>query len=139
MRKTRWIGVLTFLALALLGLVLSGCGSVGERRSDAETAATGFERLLHAHDPAGLCEALAPETRGELEESEKESCDQAITSQDLPLGGTPHHVDVYGRQARVVLDADTLFLSLFPDGWKVVAAGCTPEPGRPYQCTIKGG
>ncbi|MFC8428672.1 hypothetical protein [Streptomyces sp. NPDC057253] len=137
MTKTRWISVPVFLVL--LGPVLSGCGSVGERRSDAESAATGFERLLRADDPAGICGALAPETRGELEASEKESCAKAITSQDLPLGGTPHRVDVHGRQARVVLDTDTLFLSLFPGGWKVVAAGCTPQQGRPYQCTIKGG
>jgi uncharacterized protein YceK len=129
----------TLISLALLGLVLSGCGSVQERRSDAETAATGFERLLRADDPAGLCTALAPETRGELEDSEKASCEKAISSQDIPLGGTAHRVDLYGRQARVVLDADTLFLSLFPDGWKVVAAGCSPRPGRPYQCTLQGG
>ena len=32
-----------------------------------------------------------------------------------------------------------LFLSQFPDGWKVVAAGCIPQPGRPYQCTVEGG
>jgi hypothetical protein len=129
----------TLIFLALLGLVLSGCGSAGERRSDAETAATGFERLLRADDPTGLCTALAPETRSELEESEKASCEKAISSQEIPQGGTTHRVDVYGRQARVVLDADTLFLSRFPDGWKLVAAGCTPRPGRPYQCTLQGG
>ncbi|MDH6515221.1 hypothetical protein M2164_001700 [Streptomyces sp. SAI-208] len=137
MRKARRIS--TLVLPALLGLVLAGCGSPGERRSDAEAAAGGFERLLRADDPAGLCTALAPETRSELEESEKESCAKAISSQDIPLGGTTHRVDLYGRQARVVLDADTLFLSLFPDGWKVVAAGCTPRPGRPYQCTLQGG
>ncbi|MFI6436802.1 hypothetical protein [Streptomyces sp. NPDC050759] len=137
MRRALRIG--TLILLVLFGPALAGCGSVGERRSDAESAAAGFERFLRADDPSGLCTALAPETRSELEESEKGNCEKAIASQEIPPGGTTHRVDVYGRQARVVLDADTLFLSLFPDGWKVVAAGCTPRPGRPYQCTLQGG
>jgi hypothetical protein len=61
MRTSHRISAL--MCLALRGVVLSGCGSVGERRSDAETAATGFERLLRADDPTGLRTALAPETR----------------------------------------------------------------------------
>jgi hypothetical protein len=136
-RRALRIGTLTLLVL--FGPALAGCGSVGERRSDAESAAAGFERFLRADDPKGLCTALAPETRSELEESEKASCEKAIASQEIPVGGTAHRVDLYGRQARIVLDADTLFLSLFPDGWKVVAAGCTPRPDRPYQCTLQGG
>ncbi|MEU6064946.1 hypothetical protein ABZ864_10745 [Streptomyces sp. NPDC047082] len=48
-------------------------------------------------------------------------------------------VQVYGRRARVVLNADTLFLSVFPAGWKVTAAGCVPRSQQPYQCQIKGG
>ncbi|MGW0551933.1 hypothetical protein [Streptomyces altiplanensis] len=48
-------------------------------------------------------------------------------------------MDVYGHQARVVLDADTLFLPAFRDGWKVVAAGCLARPGFPYPCDLKGG
>ena len=137
MRKALRIG--TLILLALIGLALAGCGSAGERRSDVESTAAGFERLLRTDDPNGLCAELAPETRSELEQNEKASCAKAIAAQDIPLGGTTHRVDVYGRQARVVLDSDTLFLSLFRDGWKVVAAGCTPRPGQPYQCTIKGG
>ncbi|MES5818083.1 hypothetical protein [Streptomyces sp. RG80] len=137
MRKVRWIG--TLAVLSLCGLGLAGCDSAGERESAASAAATGFERLLRSDDTAGLCAALAPETRSEVEESEKEACEKAIASQDIPLGGDIRGTDVYGRQARVVLESDTLFLSRFTDGWKVVAAGCVPRPGQPYQCVIKGG
>lgn len=48
-------------------------------------------------------------------------------------------VDVYGNQARAVLATDTLFLSRFAAGWKVVAAGCSPRPEQPYQCRVNGG
>jgi hypothetical protein len=129
----------TLMFLSTVGMVLGGCGGAGERSSQATAAATAFERLLRTDDTKGLCAALAPETRGELEESEKADCEKAISSQDIPLGGETRDTDVYGRQARVVLDSDTLFLSRFEDGWKVVAAGCTPRPGQPYQCVLKGG
>jgi hypothetical protein len=49
-------------------------------------------------------------------------------------------VDVHGRQARVRLAGDTLFLARFDAGWKVVAAGCEPQPDeQPYDCMVKGG
>jgi hypothetical protein len=47
--------------------------------------------------------------------------------------------DVYGQWAKVRLDDDTVFLAVFSDGWKVVAAGCQPQGDRPYDCTLQGG
>ncbi|MFJ9041759.1 hypothetical protein ACIRF8_34975 [Streptomyces sp. NPDC102406] len=70
--------------------------------------------------------------------SEKKPCADAIGTQDLSPAGPVRDVDVYGRQARAVLASDTLFLSRFPEGWKVVAAGCRPRAGQPYQCAVKG-
>ncbi|MEU6357220.1 hypothetical protein ABZ896_49315 [Streptomyces sp. NPDC047072] len=137
MRKVRRLRPLMFLST--LGLALGACGGVGERTADVTAAATAFEHLLSTDDPAALCASLAPQTRGELEDSEKQPCEKAITSQDLPAGGRTEKTDVYGRQARVVLATDTLFLSRFPDGWKIVAAGCTPRPGMPFQCDLQGG
>ena len=136
MRTKRLTG--TVMLLALLGPALGACGTAGDRSSDVAGAAAAFERMLRAHDGSGLCAALAPETRSAVEESEKKDCAQAITAEELPMGGATRHVDVYGRQARAVMASDTLFLSQFPDGWKVVAAGCTPQSGRPYQCTVEG-
>jgi hypothetical protein len=118
---------------------LAGCGSAGERAADASSAARAFERDLGEGDRAGICAALAPETRGEVEESGKKACVDGIRGQDLPAGGPVRSVDVYGRQARAVLASDTLFLSQFPGGWKIVAAGCRPRSGQPYQCSLKGG
>ncbi|MFD7444859.1 hypothetical protein [Streptomyces sp. NPDC059909] len=117
---------------------ISGCGGATARNGEAAALAEEFERALHGGDTTAACTLLAPETHSELEESQRMKCSAALAREQLPEGGPVQHVDVYGRQALVVLRGDTLFLSRFGDGWRVVAAGCEAEPGKPYQCTIKG-
>ncbi|MGW6923250.1 hypothetical protein ACWGA9_18580 [Streptomyces sp. NPDC054950] len=126
------------LSLCALLLVLAACGGTEQRSAKASSAATAFEKALSKGDRAALCAALAPQTRKEVENSAKKACADAITAQEVPTGGPVRGVDVHGRQARVVLASDTLFLSQFPDGWKIVAAGCKPRPGQPYECSVKG-
>ncbi|BCJ55122.1 hypothetical protein Asp14428_65970 [Actinoplanes sp. NBRC 14428] len=126
---------LTVPAVLLLGL--AGCGSVG-----GEAASAVAVRLLTAvasDDGATACATLAPQTRAELEESAGQPCDRAILDEDLPAPGTVTGTDVYGQWAQVRLTGDTLFLATFPDGWRVVAAGCTPRGSRPYDCAVQGG
>ncbi|MFJ8074301.1 hypothetical protein ACIQ7Q_10275 [Streptomyces sp. NPDC096176] len=74
----------------------------------------------------------------ELEDSAESACPRALADAGLPDGGPTRRVDVYGGEARVVLGGYTLFLSTFPDGWKITAAGCEPRTGRPYKCLVKG-
>ncbi|MGW7051046.1 hypothetical protein [Streptomyces sp. NPDC054887] len=125
--------------MSLVG-ALAGCGGSADEREDrAAIAVQRFEDALSSDDARALCAALAPGTRSELEDSQERPCVEVITDQDLPEAGERRSIDVYGRQARVVAEGDTLFLSQFGAGWKVVAAGCRPEAGRPYQCTVKGG
>ncbi|MFE6132254.1 hypothetical protein ACFQ6Q_28960 [Streptomyces sp. NPDC056437] len=125
-------------AVALVG-VLAGCGSVDEREAAIRSAVEQFDAAAAAKDGASLCAALAPGTRSELEDSEQQPCAEAVAGLRLPAAGAVSGVDVYGQEARVVAAGDTLFLSRFAGGWKVVAAGCRPELGRPYQCAVKGG
>lgn len=126
------------LTAALLG-ALTGCGGVDVREDAASRAATRFEESLRAADAARGCAALAPGTRDELEQNAELPCARALPDAGLPDAGPVRSVDVHGKQARVVAAGDTLFLSSFPRGWKVVAAGCTERPEQPYQCLIKGG
>ncbi|WP_244190334.1 hypothetical protein [Streptomyces caeruleatus] len=120
--------------------VTTGCGAAaGERGDAASAAATGFTAALQRADGRQACALLAPSTLDELEKSEQTSCDRAVIQEQLPAGDTVRTVDVYGDQARVVLTDDTLFLAHVPTGWKVTAAGCTPRPRQPYDCTVKGG
>ncbi|MEU2250546.1 hypothetical protein [Streptomyces sp. NPDC019224] len=132
--RFRCVPLLVCLPPALL--LLTGCGAPSSAVRDAAAA---FERDVAEHDVRGICAALAPGTRSEVESDGRAPCTSAVGENPPPVGGATRTVDVYGRQARVVLDSDTLFLSRFPQGWKVVAAGCVPRPGLPYDCTVEGG
>ena len=131
----RRVGVLA--AVAVLGL-LAGCSASGSpRAAAARQTAEAFSAAVAA-DPAGACGLLAPQTRQELEDSDG-PCPEAITGADLPQSGHVVDVEVYGLDAVVRLEHDTMFLALFDAGWRVTAAGCTPqEPSRPYSCDVKG-
>ncbi|MFF3314661.1 hypothetical protein ACFYV5_04010 [Streptomyces sp. NPDC003035] len=123
----------------VLGVLLSGCGASGARVDGARDAGRAFERALAARDYAAACRLLAPDTRTSLEENEKQACAQALEGQELPVSETVDGTEVYGRQALVRAGEETLFLSQFSPGWRVVAAGCTPQEDKPYQCVVKGG
>ncbi|MGW6841243.1 hypothetical protein [Streptomyces sp. NPDC054958] len=118
--------------------VLCGCGAPAPRLDAARQAGTAFEQALSDADYARACALLAPQTRRQLEDDESKPCGLALQGQDLSTGGEVQGTQVYGRQALLRLHQDTLFLSQFDDGWKVVAAGCTPEAHKPYRCSLKG-
>jgi hypothetical protein len=126
------------MLLLLLFIALTGCAGAGTRGADASELAVEFEQALVAGRVHVACKLFAPETRSELEESAQKECPAALSEEALPDGGTVQRAEVYGRQAMIILQRDTLFLSQFPAGWRVVAAGCVPESDRPYQCTVKG-
>ncbi|MFC8508702.1 hypothetical protein ACFU3J_16035 [Streptomyces sp. NPDC057411] len=124
--------------LCVAALALSACESPGAREDAAGRVALAFEAALKADDHAGACALLAPVTRDQLVRDEKSACAKALAAEDLPRARGMRAVEAYGREAMVRLSGDTLFLSLFTGGWKVVAAGCTPRPDEPYECLVKG-
>ncbi|MEU6944772.1 hypothetical protein ABZ957_05920 [Streptomyces sp. NPDC046316] len=119
-------------------LAAAGCGAPAVRQDAAAAAGAAFEAAVAAGDHIRACGLLAPQTRQQLEQDEQKACPAAFASQELPRRRGIQGAEVYGRQAMVRTAGDTLFLSLFTGGWKVVAAGCTPRPDQPYDCLIKG-
>jgi hypothetical protein len=73
----------------------------------------------------------------EVEKSEKKPCEKGILSEQVssaPVTG----VKVYMRSAQAKLSGgEAVFLDQTPQGWKISAAGCKPQPGRPYQCELE--
>lgn len=127
-----------FPALALLlPIVLTGCGSGQEEA--VRDRATAFKNAVAAQDWASACELLAPMTRSELEAAAKSPCPGALAEEELPAPGALDRVDVFGTMAEVRYRGETLFLSRFADGWRLLAAGCTPQPPKPYDCALHGG
>lgn len=124
--------------MAVAVLAAAGCGAPAARQDAAAAAGAAFEAAVAAGDHIRACGLLAPQTRQQVEQDEQKACPAALASQELPSRRGIQAAEVYGRQAMVRTAGDTLFLSLFTGGWKVVAAGCTPRPDQPYDCLIKG-
>jgi hypothetical protein len=124
------------LAAVLACLVLTGCGA---NPAGPRAAATAYAAAWGSKDGAAVCRLLAPNTRAGVAKSGGKPCPQAVLDEKLPAPGATKETRVWGRGAQVVMAADTLFLSDFTNGWKVVAAGCRPQPGKPYDCQVSGG
>jgi hypothetical protein len=120
-------------------LAATGCGGPGGREDAASAVAVRLLDAVDRGDGAAACATLAPETLADLEKSADQPCDQAVLDEDLPAPGTVTNTNVYGQWAQVRLDDDTVFLAVFPGGWRVVAAGCQPRGDRPYDCELQGG
>lgn len=129
------------LSLALGGLTvvlaLSGCGVAGAER-EARTVTNSFLIAIGHHDGHGACAQLSQDTVKKIVESDQKSCDEAIL--DLKLeGASAGSVRVYINSARAtVAGGDRLYLDRGPNGWKVSAAGCKPQPDRqPDDCDLE--
>ena len=125
--------------IALLAVTGCAVGCAAPGSSAAQQAAVAFTRAVTAKDGARACAVLAPGTRSELEQSEGKKCSEAVLSLGLHPAGAPGRTRVFGTAAQVKFTSDTMFLGRFRSGWRVVAAGCKPVPGHPYDCLLQGG
>jgi hypothetical protein len=137
--RRRWARTFPAAACAVVAVAgLTGCGGAGTAAPEA--AATSFARAAAAGDGAAGCRILSPSVAEEVARSAGTSCADALRGSPPPGAASVRDARRYGRQAVVVTAGDTIFLSEFPDGWKVIAAGCTRQPGdEPYDCTVSGG
>jgi hypothetical protein len=134
MRTSR---VATSLGLVVVAAMSSGCARQSEPA--ARKVASDFARDVTSGAAAQACALLAPETRSELEQSAGKPCAGAISDEHLKPPGAMSQFASYGTMAQARFARDTVFVAEFKTGWKVMAAGCTFQPGQPYNCQLQGG
>jgi hypothetical protein len=127
----------TAVATAVLVLALTGCSAGGGTRVDATATADRFLRDVEHGDGRAACALLVPDARQDVEDRTGSPCADGLTTLDLPAP-QDGRTRVYGRAAIVEADGHTVFLARSGDTWRVRAAGCTPVPGAPYECTVDG-
>jgi hypothetical protein len=118
-------------------LLLSSCG--GAEDADVELVAERFYKAVGSDDGEAACAVLATRTQDEVEQAAGEPCQEAIVDEGLPQPGGIEQVSTFGTAAQIQYTDETTFLSRFQDGWRVVAAGCSPVPGDGYDCQVEGG
>lgn len=121
--------------LPAAALALTGCTSL---QQPARTAATEFYAAVSGSQWGKACGYLAPQTRSELEQSAGSACPKALAGEKLSDPGPVTRLSGAGTMAQVRFRKDTVFMAEFRHGWKVMAAECSPRPGKPYDCQIQG-
>ena len=124
-------------AFLLLLIGLSGCSSAQE--SEVSHVAEQLHAALKNEDGAAACDLLSDDAQEQLQEAEGSSCEVAILETGLNLNGRIEKVEVFGTAGQVRYDDDVVFLADYPDGWKVIGAGCEKQAAEPYDCQIQGG
>jgi hypothetical protein len=117
--------------------VLPGCA--GPDTTGPEGTTTAFFRAVSQADGARACALLSAEVSTTVAESAGAPCPTAVLAAHLPAPAPVLRAEIYGHQAWVTTRTDTVFLSEFPDGWKVIGAGCQVQGDKPYDCAVSGG
>jgi hypothetical protein len=127
----------TRAGLILLCAAVTGCGRADDR-SAVSAVTERFVAAIAAEDGAGACAQLSEDTAEALERDEGQPCAVAVTGLDIARTAV-ERAQVYGIAAKVDLaDGDSTFLELTSQGWRISAAGCTPEPDeQPYECEVE--
>lgn len=121
-------------ALLALPLLLAGCGVSGAQ-GDVTRTATTFQEAVQDKQLDRACALLSEKVLSSL----TDGCEQELKAAEVPAASGTPTTDVYGQNGLVRWSGEAVFVSRFPEGWKVVAAGCEARKNEPYECSISGG
>lgn len=120
-----------------LAAALAACGAPESTTRSVDEVAQRFMAAVERADGGLACSLLTPDAAGSVGSGEQ-TCADAFGDLDLPRGGSVRGTEVWSDEAQVRTGVDTLFLTNLRGGWKVAAAGCSPQPPRPYDCEVQG-
>jgi hypothetical protein len=128
------------ILLLLTAFGAAGCGTSEDRR-DVREITERFYTAIREDDGEAACGALSAEARAQLESQSGRACDEVVTRLQYE-GGDVEAVAVFVTNAKVDMSSgESAFLALEPDGWRLVAIGCTAETGkpraRPFECELE--
>jgi hypothetical protein len=115
---------------------VGGCGGSSDT-VPASDAAGKFVSALAVNNSATACSLLAPQAVRRIVVLRPEGCPEALPTLGLPAD-RPDKVEVWSDTAQIKTKGDTLFLRKFPEGWRIVGAGCVPHGEEPYECKVDG-
>lgn len=125
--------------LLVVGVLALGTACSTGHEDSVRAVAAEFSTAVSDGDWPAACALLAPKTRSSLEQSAGKPCDQALPEeQPIPVGD-PERVSVFGTSAQLRYADETIFLARFQEGWRIMAALCTPKEPERFDCTISGG
>jgi hypothetical protein len=81
---------------------------------------------------------LQSDTREKTAQEQESTCEDHLRNLQIQEPGTVTRTEIYGRAAFVEFEQDAVFLAAAEGGWKVTAAGCTPNGDAPYTCEVGG-
>ncbi|MFB9719240.1 hypothetical protein [Planobispora longispora] len=113
---------------------MAGCASA--EQGDAGQAAERFHSAVAGGQGEQACALLTPRAAESLQNGDQ-GCAQAVLSLNLS-GGAIRQAEIWGDEAQVRLERDTVFLHRFPQGWLVRGAGCQARGDLPYDCGVEG-
>jgi hypothetical protein len=116
-------------------LALSGCAPDGAAPADT---AEEFHQALSSSDWSSACSMLLSDTREKTAQEQESSCEDHLRNLQIQEPGTLTRTEIYGRGAFVEFENDAVFLAAAEGGWKITAAGCTPNGEAPYTCEVGG-
>ena len=133
----RALRAVTSGSVAAAVALTTGCSEQSEPA--AREVASAFAGAVSGERGARACSLLVPATRRQLEQSSGQRCRAAILDEGVRAAGPVEDLASFGTMARARFSDDVVFLAEFKGGWRVLAAGCSPVPDRPYECLLHGG